>query len=104
MGKIELTAAPSGKSWKATAKVTVRNQSQLPAGGASVTGDWYLNASLVQAGAASTTDASGTASLTSPSVKAASGTFRFVVRGVSLAGYDYQPGNNQESEDTLVFP
>lgn len=64
-----------------------------PVAGASVTGDWYHEGSLLESGAVGVTGADGTVQFTSPKLKAKSGeVFRFVVTAVSAPDYVYDPG------------
>ena len=86
---IQMSVALAGKSWKATARVTVMDQNNQPAPGATVTGDWLFNGSPIQTGVTAVTDALGIASSTSPPIKATSGNFVFTVTNITLSGYEY---------------
>lgn len=89
---ITLTATPAGKNWKALAAVLITDQNGAAAGSASVYGDWWFNNNPIQTGAMAITDLTGTAQLSSPTVKTSGGTFTFRVTDVLLPGHTFQPG------------
>jgi hypothetical protein len=94
-----------GSSWQATATVLVHNQDQAAQPGVSVRGDWYLKGALIQTGASATCDATGRAVLTSPLKRAKTGDlFTFKVTGLVLAGYQYDPSQNVETQDSVAVP
>jgi len=82
--------AAAGKNWKAVASVAVRDQSQSPVAGASVSGQWFLDSAPLQAAVAGVTDAVGAVTFAAPLVKAAPGqVFKFTLLDVQLAGYRF---------------
>ncbi len=102
---IDMSLVPTGKNTKATATILIHDNSETPLAGATVTGDWYLNGSLIQTAATGTTDGSGFVVITSAPEKAKSGdTFTFRVTDVALSGHTYEPGDNVETEDSIAVP
>ncbi len=102
---ITMEVLAAGKNWKAQATVLIHDQSETPQAGALVVGDWYFMGGLIGTGVSATTDGAGNAVLGSPAKKANSGdTFTFVVTDVVLAGYNYEPNQNVESQDSITVP
>ncbi len=88
----------SGINYEATADVAVLSDSDVPADGAAVTGNWYLGTSgdttdtLIASDVTQTTGSDGTVQFVSPKEKAKNGeVFTFEVTGVSKTGYQYDP-------------
>jgi len=102
---IDMVLERAGKNWKAVATVLIQDQNGTAKAGATVVGDWYLNGSLIQAGASGITDATGDVAITSPPKKAKSGdVFVFEVTDVVLSGYVYDPAHNKETRDVMSVP
>jgi hypothetical protein len=89
---VSMSLTKINKNWRATATVFVNDQADLPKSGATVTGNWYLNTTLIQTGATGVTGANGSVAISSPNKTAQTGdTFRFVISNIVLAGYEYNP-------------
>ncbi len=81
---------PAGKNYKATATVTVTDSVGTPLAGATVTGDWFFNGSLIATGSGAT-DGTGTVMLISTPEKVKNDTFTLVITAITLDGYTYTP-------------
>ncbi len=90
---IAVSLQSAGKNWKATAAVQVLADG-VPVAGATVNGDWLFNGQSLASGVTGTCDTTGGVSLTSPPVKASSGTFVFRATAVVLPGYTYEPAGH----------
>jgi alkaline phosphatase len=101
---IVLSAVRTGKNWKATAFVTVVDQLNAPAVGATVYGNWLFDGNVIQSSAFTNTDPDGVATLSSPTVKANSGTFTFHVVDVQLSQALYDPNQNLATESSILVP
>lgn len=102
---IDMAVIKTGKNCKAEATVLVQDNNEAAQEGATVVGDWYFNGSVIATDSSAVTDATGNAVITSPSKKASSGdTFTFVVTDIVLSGYVYAPGDNVETQDSIVVP
>jgi len=82
----------------AAAEVKLLDDRGKPVVGATVSGSW---SSLVSRSSSATTDGTGTARFTSPSSRSKTGTFVFTVKGVTLNGYSYAPGENVATSDSI---
>ena len=103
VASIAMGIESAGKNWKATALVTVVDQSGGPAGGATVAADWSLNGSYIGS-STGVTDGLGQVTLTSPPKKAKSGQiFRIDITAVTKAGYDYDAAGS-ETTDQIAVP
>ena len=83
---IVMSKETRGKNTKAIATVTIRDSTDNPVEGATVSGQWSGLTSDSDAGA---TDANGNVALKSDRVKATSGTFTFTVTNVTKEGWEY---------------
>lgn len=98
VGNIAMTLATQRNgNARATALVTVRDGSGNLVPGATVTGTW---SGVVTGSTSAVSGSTGNASFTSQNTRAA-GTFVFTVTGITLAGYQYQPGLNSETSDSI---
>ncbi len=98
MGVADIAMSLSGgRNVRATAAVSVRDDSGRPVAGATVSGSW---SGVVSGKVTALTDGSGVARLQSPSTRKY-GSFNFKVDGVSLSGYAYDPGLNIETSDSI---
>jgi PKD domain/Bacterial pre-peptidase C-terminal domain/Metallo-peptidase family M12B Reprolysin-like len=89
--------ARNGQS-RATAVVPVLSNG-VPVSGVTVTGTW----SGVTSGAVTgTTGTNGTVTFTSGNSRAATGNFVFTVTGATRSGYNYVPGSNLETSDSIA--
>ncbi len=87
--------------WKAGASVAMEAEGGS-AGGATVTGEWFLNGRPLSQVSATASD-DGLAYLPSPCVPAEPGdVFAFVVQDIVAEGCVYDPSKNIESEDSAV--
>ncbi|WP_163930930.1 BNR-4 repeat-containing protein [Paraferrimonas sp. SM1919] len=88
----------SGKKPRATAVITIVDQSSQGVEGANVDITW---SGSVSGSDTATTDASGQVSFTSGSIKG-SGTFTITVDHVNLNGANYDAGSNVETADSIA--
>ena len=96
---------PAGQNTKAEATVLIHDQSGMPAVGATVYGDFYLDGEYIETDTElyGTTDGNGYAVITSPPRKAKSGqVFTFVTTDVVLTGYEFISGPYDEG--SIVMP
>jgi large repetitive protein len=98
----------SGKSYKASGTAYLVNSADLPLASATVTAEWWLNSgnssSLLQTQTLMS-NGSGTATFTSPPLKAISGTtFTLRITGVVLAGYVFAPADGVTGATSLPVP
>jgi hypothetical protein len=84
---------------QARAAVTLRDANGLPVAGATVAGSW---SGLVSRTGTATTSSTGVANFSSPTSRAASGTFTFTVTGVTKPGFSYTPASNTETSDSIA--
>jgi subtilisin family serine protease len=98
---IAMSGGSAGVNRYATAVVTIYDTGGNPVAGAAVVGTW---SGAYAAGVQGTTGADGTVAFTSGKVKQANATFTFTVDNVSKAGYSYDPGLNNESNDSITVP
>ena len=91
---IEMSKETRGKNTNAIATVTIRDSTDNPVEGATVSGYWSGLTSDSDAGA---TDVNGEVALKSDRVKDASGTFTFTVNDVIKEGWTYEPSGNNEN-------
>jgi fibronectin type 3 domain-containing protein len=102
---ISMTITKVAKNYRAKATVLIHDQAEAAGVAAVVTGDWYFKGALVATGSSGTTAADGTVAINSPSKSATTGdVFRFVVTGVTLAGFTYDPGQNVVTEASIPVP
>ncbi|MBN2508489.1 MAG: HYR domain-containing protein, partial [Verrucomicrobia bacterium] len=101
---ILMSAVQVGKNWKASASVLIVDGTGAPVPGALVTGNWTLDGTLCEAGVTGTTDAAGTAVISSVPYKISSGEFRFEVAEAALAGHVYDAAANVETSGTVTVP
>jgi hypothetical protein len=101
---IVLSSSRAGKNWKATAAVTVVDQHGGAVGSASVRGDWFFDAAAIQIDSTATTDLAGVATLSSPTVKADTGTFTFRVTRIDSTTGSYASELNVQTESSLQVP
>jgi PKD repeat protein len=94
---VTLKTSKSGHA-EAIADVLVKDGSNNPVGGATVTGTW---SGVVSGSASGVTNTSGVTSMKSPRTKT-KGTFTFTVTGVAREGYLYTPTSNFESTDSAT--
>jgi len=101
--ELALYARKAGRNTftNALATVTVIDTSGAVVEGATVSGMWSGVTSDVDAGV---TDASGSVTLSSDSVKDASGTFMFTVNSITKGGWTYEPELNVETDDSITAP
>ena len=83
---------------RASAAVSVRDESGNLLPGATVSGRW---SGVVSGTGSATSGSNGVASLQSPRTQSG-GTFVFTITGVSLSGYSYQSSQNGESSDSIT--
>jgi hypothetical protein len=98
---IDMTGKQSGPNLGARAIVTIRDESGLPAEGATVYGSWSGDYIGDDTG---TTVANGRVRFLSGRVQDSSATFTFTVTDVVKDGYTYDPDSNNETSDTIVVP
>jgi carboxypeptidase T len=97
---IDMIPNTKGRNRSATAVVTILDTNNNAVEGATVHGTWSGDYS---ASVSDSTNADGQVSFTSGRVKEAA-TFTFTVDDVVKDGYDYDPGLNQETSDTIEVP
>lgn len=73
--------------WTATAEILIYDQNSNPVAEAAVTGDWYLDGSILSSGASAVTDGNGIALIVfGPQNANAGQNFTFTVTNVKLRG------------------
>ena len=101
VASIVLGTQKSGKDYKGTATITiVESGSGQPVQGATVSGDF--TGAFGESGSA-TTDASGSATITTTAKGSLPFSFTFTVTDVSEAGHVYNAANNVETSDSGSF-
>ena len=103
--RIDMLLVLAGKNWKAQATVLIYDQNGQATANATVSGNWYWRGALLQTGVSGLTDALGQAVIQSSPTKPRSGdVYTFVVTGVALTGYQYDPSANKETQDSITKP
>jgi hypothetical protein len=93
-----------GTNYRAKAYVTVINEDLSFVKGATVTVNWALSGSQLNA-ASNVTDKKGVATLTSSPEKATSGDiFTVTVTGITKDGYTWDPSSNIKTTDSISVP
>lgn len=100
---IEMREKVAGKNRFAQAVVTVHDQDNMPAEGAVVYGDWYVNGAFFESAVSNATSGDGKVTLESSKVKEGA-TFTFRVTDIVLSGYTYDRDSNVETEDSVTVP
>jgi hypothetical protein len=81
--------------WDATVVIVVHDKSGSPVSGAVVSGSWSGGAT---GGGLCVTEQTGQCSITKSQLKSTVGSVTFVVDDVTLTGYSYDPGANQDPD------
>jgi len=97
---IEMSSKAAGPNNSGIATIWIKNASDADVEGATVSGTW---SGIVGGAASSVTGVDGKVTLQSPKVKSG-GTFTFTVDDVVKSGWDYVPGANIETSDSITVP
>jgi serralysin len=100
VGALAMQAVPVSGGNAARVTVTVRRPDGQPVSGVTVTGRWTGD---VKGSVTATTDAGGSAVITSKSLRRG-GTVTFEVTALAKTGYTYDASRNAVSKQTLVVP
>jgi len=108
VASIDMSLRKKGRNWSATALVTVLDQDEAAADGATIAADWFLIHEGVETKIGSstgTTNGTGQVTLQSPPKKAQSGdVFKIVIVTVTKAGYTYDDPDPAPSETSPAVP
>lgn len=100
---IAMSLTNTGKNWKATSITRVLT-AQGGAVGATLSGQWLVDGQVLGSVVTGMVDSLGQVILTSPSIKATSGTFTFRINQVTLAGHEFETVGHPTEASIAISP
>lgn len=98
VGDLDGSSSPGNRGrWDAVVVVTVHDQDEGLASGATVTGSWSTGGTV-----SCVTDSFGQCSLTKNNLKSNQGSVTFTVNDISYSGYTYDPGINHDPDGVVT--